>query len=216
MRSVLAFTVLFVAHAAAKIGFGACPQINNVATLAQYQAAFPCSALADAYNHKVVYGDKGLEDLLGLVKNFAAQVPSFKCNELFPVGALCYKDATVWNPFFNQPSDSIVIHNLGFNAATKSEAMYYCIDTARGPALLHALEKAGVPIPPEAMDAISMINNIRNTLNFLKIEFRFEGIMVTTNAYASWAAAQETWVDTMIAKIPEYARADLVDYKTGC
>ena len=162
-----------------------------------------------------MFGDKGLEDLLGLAKAFVSQIPNFKCGDLFPQ-ALYYADASIWNPIFNQPADSIIVNLLGFHAASKSEAIYYCIDTARGPALIHMLINAGIPIPPEAMSAISTINQIQQSLNFLNVQFRFEGMMVTTDSYLAFNAAASSWLDAQIAKVPEYSRADFVDYHTGC
>jgi hypothetical protein len=52
-------------------------------------------------------------------------------------------------------------------------------------------------------------------LNFLKIDFRFEGVFVTTDTYAGFAAA-DTWAKNQIAKVPEYTTADLITYSTGC
>jgi len=40
MKSILALSVLFVAQAVAKIGFGACP-LPTFMTFADYQTAFP-------------------------------------------------------------------------------------------------------------------------------------------------------------------------------
>ncbi len=61
MKSIIALSVLFVAQAAAKIGFGACPTPTFM-TFADYQAAYPVPT-PDAnavYNHKLVWGDKAL------------------------------------------------------------------------------------------------------------------------------------------------------------
>ena len=75
MKSILALSALFIAQAVAKIGFGACP-VPTFMTFAQYQAAYPLTAV---YSHKLVWGDKGLEDLLGIARTFVAQLPNFKC-----------------------------------------------------------------------------------------------------------------------------------------
>jgi hypothetical protein len=215
MKSIVALSVLFVAQAVAKIGFGPCP-IPSFMSFADYQAAYTATGTGAVYNHKLVFGDKGLEDLLGLAKTFVAQLPNFKCGDLFPQ-ALYYADVSIWNTFYNQPSDSLVLGLLGFHLATKSEALYYCIDTARAPAILHMIVNAGIPIPAEVMQAYSMINQIQQSLNFLNIQFRFEGMFVTTDAYAAYnLAAPNAWLDGLIAKVPEYTRADFIEYKAGC
>ena len=68
MKSILALSVLFVAQAVAKIGFGACP-LPTFMTFAGYQTAYPYNTV---YGHKLVFGDKGLEDLLGIAKTFVS------------------------------------------------------------------------------------------------------------------------------------------------
>jgi len=194
MKSILALSVLFVAQAVAKIGFGACP-LPTFMTFAGYQTAYPATGTTAVYSHKLVYGDKGLEDLLGIAKTFVASLPNFKCGDLFPQD-LYYADVSIWNTFYNQPADALVLGLLGFNAATKSEALYYCIDTSRAPAIIHMLVSAGIPIPPEVIQAYSMINQIQNSLNFLNIQFRFEGMMVTTANYAAYNLAPPTaWLN---------------------
>ena len=187
MKSIIALSVLFVAQAAAKIGFGACP-VPTFMTYSDYQAAYP---LTTVYSHKMVWGDKGLQDLLGIAKTFISVLPNFQCGDFFPQD-LYYADVAIWNTFYNQPADSLVLGLLGFDATTKSEALYYCIDTARAPAVFHMLVKAGIPIPPEVIQAYSMINKIQNSLNFLNIQFRFEGMFVTTADYAAYNLATPT------------------------
>lgn len=215
MKSIIALSVLFVAQTVAKIGFGLCP-LPTFMTFAEYQTAYPSTGTAAVYNHKLVFGDKGLADLIGIAKTFVAQIPEFKCGELFPQ-ALYYADASIWNTFYNQPADGLVLGLLGFNLATKSEAIYYCLDTARAPAILQMIVNAGIPIPKEVLDAYSMINKIQQSLNFLNVNFRFEGMMVTTDAYPLYRTTSPTsWLNSMIAKVPEYSRDDFIDYHIGC
>ena len=58
------------------------------------------------------------------------------------------------------------------------------------------IKNAGIPIPPEVIEAYSMINQIQNSLNFLNIQFRFEGMMVTTANYAAYdLAPPPAWLD---------------------
>jgi len=83
MKSIFTLYVLFVAQAAAKIGFGPCPNLSFM-TLAQYNSALTFNGAAAVYSHKVLFGDKGLEDLLGFAKAFFPQLPNFKCGDLFP------------------------------------------------------------------------------------------------------------------------------------
>ena len=62
-----------------------------------------------------------------------------------------------------------------------------------------------------------MIYKILQSINFLNVNFRFEGMRVTTDAYPAYRTANPTvWLNSMIAKIPEYSTADLIDYYTGC
>jgi hypothetical protein len=85
---------------------------------------------------------------------------------------------------------------LGFDLTTKSEAIYYCIDTARAPAIFHMLVQAGIPIPKEVIDIYSTINQIQKSLNFLNIQFRFEGMFVTTDSYTTYNLTPPTaWLN---------------------
>jgi len=212
MKSIFALSVLFVAQAVAKIGFGKCP-LPTFMTYSGYQAAYPAAVV---HSHKMVFGDKGLDDFLGIARTFYADLPNFKCGDLFG-NDIYYADVSIWNTFFNQPADALVLGLLDFHFPTKSEAIYYCIDTSRAPALFYMIKNAGIPIPQEVIDAYSMINQIQNSLNFLDIQFRFEGMFVTTADYAAYdLAAPSAWVNTQIAKVPEYTRDDFIDYKGGC
>jgi hypothetical protein len=59
------------------------------------------------------------------------------------------------------------------------------------------LVQAGIPIPKEVVEAYSMINQIQNSLNFLNIQFRFEGMFVTTDSYKTYKLTPPTsWLDT--------------------
>ena len=42
--------------------------------------------------------------------------------------------------------------------------------------------------------------------------------MVTTDAYITYNTANgdNSWLPTMISKVPDYTKADLFDYYTGC
>ena len=71
MKSIIALSVLFVAQSVAKVGFGPCP-VPTFMTLANYQAAYTATGLSAVYSHKLVSGDKGLEDLLGIARTFVA------------------------------------------------------------------------------------------------------------------------------------------------
>jgi hypothetical protein len=70
MKSIIALSVLLVSQAAAKIGFGACPKINFLSRAMYESVVDPAGNSVAAYNHKVVWGDKGLQDLLGFAKTF--------------------------------------------------------------------------------------------------------------------------------------------------
>ena len=80
------------------------------------------------------------------------------------------------------------------------------------------LINSGIAIPDQVLQIYGTINQIQQTLNFLNVQFRIEGMMVTTDSYSSYsmANADNTWLPNMIAKIPEYTKADLFDYQTGC
>ena len=113
MKSILALSVLFVAQAVAKIGFGKCP-LPSFMTYSGYQAAFPAPAV---HAHKLVFGDKGLDDLLGIARTFYADLPNFKCGDLFG-NDIYYADVSIWNTFFNQPADALVLGLLDFHYPT--------------------------------------------------------------------------------------------------
>ena len=75
MKSVLALSMLCIAQqVTAKIGFGACPIIGSAMTYAQYQNAF---IAATTYNHKFVYGDNSLDDLISFIKQLGVKLPKF-------------------------------------------------------------------------------------------------------------------------------------------
>jgi len=58
------------------------------------------------------------------------------------------------------------------------------------------IKNAGIPIPQEVIDAYSMINQIQNSLNFLDIQFRFEGMFVTTSTYVMYDSLDPTaWLN---------------------
>lgn len=96
MRTVIALTVLFIAQAAAKIGFGVCPEITPY-TYTQYSTDYPAPYTpSSVYAHKLVYGDKALEDGLALAKGLVAQLPNFKCGDLFPA-AIFYPDQATFD-----------------------------------------------------------------------------------------------------------------------
>ncbi len=67
---------------------------------------------------------------------------------------------------------------------SKSEALYYCIDTIRAPGVFKLFANLGIAIPPEVAQAFATINKIQQSFNFLNIQFRFEGMFITTDAYA--------------------------------
>ena len=115
------------------------------------------------------------------MKFFVRPYPNFRyCGDLFGQRAY-YSSERYWNSVFPQPSkDSIVYGMLGFHADSQSEAHYFCIDTARTPGLLRAFDSV---IPGEVIQIYSTINSIQQTLNFLNIQLKFEGVMITTNDY---------------------------------
>jgi hypothetical protein len=97
---------------------------------------------------------------------------------------------------FNQPADSFIFGLLGISINSKTEALYYCIDTIRAPGVFKLLANSGIVIPPEVTQALATINQIQQSLNFLNIQFRFEGMMVTTANYAAYNLAPPTaWLD---------------------
>ena len=84
---------------------------------------------------------------------------------------------------FEQPADSFIYGLLAFDGPSKSEALYYCIDTIRAPGVFKLLANSGIVIPTEVTQALATINQIQQSLNFLNIQFRFEGMFITTDAY---------------------------------
>jgi hypothetical protein len=147
MKSIIALSVLYVTQAFAKIGYGACPHLNFM-TFAGYQAAYTNTGPSAVYNHMLVFGDKALQDLIGFARIFMPQIPSLQCIDAFPQ-PLYYADTSIWDPTYVQPADSLIFGLLGFNLATKSEAMYYCVDTKRAPAILKWFIELNLAVPPE-------------------------------------------------------------------
>ena len=80
MKSILALSMLFLAQAFAKLGLGPCPAPTFL-TFNDYQNLYTWNA---EYKHKVIYGDKGMEDLLGFARIFVRNLPTFKWSDLFP------------------------------------------------------------------------------------------------------------------------------------
>jgi len=108
---------------------------------------------------------------------------------------------------------------LGISPNSKSEALYYCIDTIRAPGVFKLLANSGITIPPEVTQAFATINQIQQSLNFLNIQFRFEGMFITTDAYPLYrtdSATTDYFVSVSISKIPDYTAADLYEYRAGC
>ena len=66
MKSIIALSVLFVAQTAAKIGFGPCP-LPSFMDYSAYSRSYVATAV---YNHKIMWGDANVNDLLGLAKTF--------------------------------------------------------------------------------------------------------------------------------------------------
>jgi hypothetical protein len=120
-------------------------------TYTEYAAAYPGPyTTTSVYAHKVVYGDKALEDGLALAKGLVAQLPNFKCADLFPA-AILYPDQPTFDKVFKQPPNSFIMNLLGFSSTFKAEAIYYCVDTTRIAGLIDLLVANGIPIPPEAI-----------------------------------------------------------------
>ena len=69
MISIIALSVLLVAQTAAKIGFGPCPTLSFL-NFNGYKTAYPLTGPTAVYNHKVMWGDSNVNDLLGFAATF--------------------------------------------------------------------------------------------------------------------------------------------------
>ena len=210
MRSLVALSVLFVAHALAKIEFGPCPKSLPDYTWNQYSA----NSGSSVYNHRMIFGDKTLDDFLGFGRSLIAQLPNFKCGDLYPA-ALYYPDQATWNKLFDGPKDGLYQKMLWFDPTSKTEVIYYCMDGARVPGLFKALQDMKIPIPAEVGQIISTVNQVVQTLNFLNLQIRFEGVTVTSDT-RTISSSLKNQIESYVDNAPGYSIKDQVDYYTGC
>lgn len=104
---------------------------------------------------------------------------------------------------------------LGFHAATLTEANYFCIDTTRTKGFIRTFTG---PIPQQIIDMLTAIDNFAQFLNFLNIQIKIEIMMIITNNLATYfsSTAEQTWLPTVLSKIPDFSKSDLYDYHSGC
>jgi hypothetical protein len=209
MKSIAVLSVLFVAQAAAKIGFGPCPTVPEY-TWSQYSA----NSISATYAHKVLFSDSTLDTLLNAARNVIPQLPNFKCGDLYPQ-ALYYATQDIYNGLFEGPSDGLYNKLLWFDPTSKTEVIYYCMDGSKVPGLFTMASTMGIPIPPQVGQIVSTINQVVQTLNFLNLQIRFEGVFVTS----STRSPSLSLLSSIAQKVqipPGYSTGDTVDYYTGC
>ncbi len=134
MRSIVALSVLFFAQALAKVDFGPCPTSVPFYSWNSYSA----NAGTNVYNHKVIFVDSTLDQLLNMGRSFVQQLPNLKCGDLYP-SPLYYNTQSVWNNLFQGPADGIYQKMLWFDPSSKTEVIYYCMDDTKIPGVIRTL-----------------------------------------------------------------------------
>ena len=90
-----------------------------------------------------------------------------------------FYDAQVFDALFPYRSDAIV-KMADFIKTPGSEAEYYytCIDSFSLPSVLQQVQGLGIPIPPQAIQVIDVLNKLSVIFKKLNLTFRIEGAVV--------------------------------------
>ena len=138
----------------------------------------------------MAFADSALVDFVKFARTFVPTIPDLQCYNLYPgLPAVFYPDDATWDKFYTFPSDSLIYGMLNWEGSTtKSQMIYYCLDTKRAPALIAMIRKAGFTIPDELAKFYTEMNKIQQTFNFLDIQFKFEGLNIVTNDYPTFSS----------------------------
>jgi hypothetical protein len=202
-----AVTVAFVVSTvSAKIGFGSCSETISQTSWTAYSDGTTGFAQDHFYNHEIIAMDAQFDQLLGLATKFGVKIPfDIQCTDLgtvppfnelakavksaadaaFPGQTAAdgvkfnYPAKEAFELLFPPRADAIV-RMVDFNSAQGTEAEYYfaCVDSFSFPAILAQVRGMGIPIPPEAIKVIDVVNKLSVILKKLNITLRIEGGVV--------------------------------------
>jgi len=163
-----------------KLQFGACPKVKSISYLdyATVLSGSPILSSSPSYDyfHRFLYIDsqllQGLEMMRGVLGD--STVKSLYCADLYSK-SIYYDTEATYNKLFMASNSDTLIRLLGVDSASLAETWYFCIDNQHYQGLVKLANSFGLPIPLEVIDVIM---GIANTLNFLGITVRFDGIFV--------------------------------------
>ena len=227
-----AVTVAFIASVSAKIGFGSCPETVPMKTWTDYTHASTGFAQDQFYYHEIVAIDKQFDQLLGLAKQFNLKLPlNVACDDLGtvpPFNAIAkaifdaaeaadasqtladgknfnYPAKEAFDLLFPPRNDAIV-KLVDFQITDNKEAEFYyvCVDSFSFPAILAQVRSMGIPIPPEAIQVIDIVNKLSVILKKLNLTLKIEGGVVVgaRPAGAADVTALQTAFGATLAKYP--------------
>jgi hypothetical protein len=201
-----AVTVAFVASVSAKVGLGACPTDLPMIDWTEYTNGNTGFAQDHFYHHEIIAMDSQFEQLVALAEKFGAKIPvDIDCADLGTVPpfnqiAAGIKEAadaassgqTAANGVnFNYPAqqvfetlfptrDDAVVKMVDIVNTRDAEAEFYyvCIDSFSFPAVLAQVRGMGIPIPPEAIKVIDVVNKLSVVLKKLNLTLKLEGGVV--------------------------------------
>jgi hypothetical protein len=225
-----AVTVAFIASASAKIGFGSCPETVPMRTWTDYSGG---NGFAEDqfYYHEIIAIDNQFDQLLGMAKKFGLKIPlDVACDDLGTVppfnqiakaiyDAAQAADATQTladGKNFNYPAkeayellfpprNDAIVKLVDFLATDNKEAEFYyiCVDSFSFPAVLAQVRGMGIPIPPEAIKVIDIVNKLSVIMKKLNLTLKIEGGVVVGARPAG--AADVTALETAFGgKLPKY------------
>lgn len=201
-----AVTVAFVCSVSAKIGFGACSETIPTTSWTAYSNGNTGFAQDHFYNHEIIAMDAQFQQLLGLATKFGVKIPvDVQCadlgtvppfNELakavkssadaaFPGQTAAdgikfnYPVQQAYELLFPPRADAVV-KMVDVSNVQGQEAEYYfaCVDSFSFPAVLAQVRGMGIPIPPEAIKIIDVVNKLSVILKKLNITLKIEGGIV--------------------------------------
>ena len=107
-----------------------------------------------------------------------------------------YSDITYWDNYFNPPADTYYSTFVAFDLASLSELTHQCVDTGNAVYFIKIFKDAGLPIPDAVIEFVRTANQYLQSFNVLKLGFKLEGVLVTTDSYTGFNHAQNIWLDT--------------------
>ena len=120
-----------------------------------------------------------------------------------------YPTKEVFELFF-PPRNDAVVKLVDYNANWLEEKEYYyvCVDSFSFPAVLAQVRGMGIPIPPEAIQVIDIVNQLSDILKKLNLTLKIEGAVLVGARVT--VASDFTGIETKYGKkIPNYAWSDM-------